>query len=110
MDEQRRRDKTGLRSEPEIIPPGRRGGPRRRGKEPVWISVGFQHGEIRLGKSGVFGILLGLLAVVVVLAAAIAVLAGLLLFWIPIVGLIFAVFALSGLARRRRPRGRHRTL
>jgi hypothetical protein len=108
MDEQRGRDKigirTGLRSEPEIIPPGRRGGPRRRGQEQVWISVGFRHGEIRLGKSGVLGILLGLLVLVVALAAAIAVLAGLLLFWIPILGLIFAVFVLSGIARRRRPR------
>lgn len=104
MDEQGRRDKTGLRSEPEIILPGRRGGPRRRGQEQVWISVGFRHGEIRLGKSGVFGILLGLLVLVVALVAAIAVLAGLLLFWIPIVGLIFAAFVLSGLARRRRPR------
>jgi hypothetical protein len=104
MDEQRRRDKTGLRSEPVIIPPGRRGGPRRRDQEATWISVGFRHGEIRLGKSGVFGILLGLLVLVVVLAAVLAVLAGLLLFWIPIVGLIFAVVALSGIARRRRPR------
>jgi hypothetical protein len=108
MDEQRRPDQTGIRngprSEPEIIPPGRRGGPRRRGQEQIWISVGFRHGEIRLGKSGVFGILLGLLVLVVAFVAAIAVLAGLLLFWIPIVGLIFAVFVLSGSARRRRPR------
>jgi hypothetical protein len=108
MDEQRRRDETGLRSaprsEPEIILPGRRGGPRQSGQEQIWISVVSRHGEIRLGKSGVFGILLGLLGLVVVLAAAIAVLAGLLLFWIPIVGLIFAVFVLSGVVRRRRPR------
>ena len=108
MDEQRRGDRTGLRtglrSEPEIIPPGRRGGPRGGGQEQIWISIGSRHGEIRLGKSGVFGILLGLLVLVVVLAAALAVLAGLLLFWIPIVGLIFAVFVLSGIVRRRRPR------
>jgi hypothetical protein len=104
MDEQGRRDKTGLRSEPEIILPGRRGGPRRGSREQVWISVGFRHGEIRLGKSGVFGILLGLLVLGVALVAAIAVLAGLLLFWIPIVGLIFAVFVLSGIVRGRRSR------
>jgi hypothetical protein len=108
MDEQRRRDKTGLRtgpgSEPEIIPPGRRGGPRRPNQEKIWISVGFRHGEIRLGKSGVLGILLGLLLFVVVLAAALAILVGLFLFWIPIVALIFAALVLSGMVRRRRRR------
>jgi hypothetical protein len=106
MDEQRRRDDTGLRAEPEIIPPARRGSPRpraRRGEE-IWVSVGFRHGEIRLGKSGVFGVLLGLLALVVVVAAALAVLVGLFLFWVPIVALIFAVLVLSGMVRRRRPR------
>jgi hypothetical protein len=108
MNEQRRRDKTGLRtgprSEPEIIPPGRRSGPRRGGQEEIWISIGFRHGEIRLGKSGVFGILLGLLLLIVVLAALIAVLVGMFLFWIPIIGLIFAALVLSGIVRRRRPR------
>ena len=103
MDEQGRRDKTGLRSSRNhpARPPQRAASTR----PGTGLDIGrIRHGEIRLGKSGVFGILLGLLVLVVALVAAIAVLAGLLLFWIPIVGLIFAAFVLSGLARRRRPR------
>lgn len=90
------------RSEPEIIPPGARGGPDG-GREGVWFRFDDSEGTHRVfvARPGLPSILLGLLLVGFVVALIFLLLAGLVLIWVPVVvaGILFAL--LSGAFRRR---------
>ncbi|HZS63602.1 MAG TPA: hypothetical protein VFA53_03765 [Xanthobacteraceae bacterium] len=83
------------RSEPEIIPPGRG----RAATSAIWIQVEERDGVRRVSfkRPGPFSIFLAVLAGGLALALVLALLAGLLLFWIPLVALavIFAIASLS---------------
>jgi hypothetical protein len=82
------------RSEPEIIPPGRNGGPRHgytqmHGTQRIYVS--------RIGPFG-FALLMlvvGLLAAILLLA-----LIGAALIWIPVVAVLVIIAAISGILRR----------
>jgi hypothetical protein len=84
------------RSEPEIIPPPRRGE-----EEPrVWVSVD-EHGaqRIYIARPSAFSIILALVLAGVVLVAVVLVLLGLVLFWIPVAIVVVALVLLSGTVR-----------
>jgi len=88
------------RSEPEIIPPGEQPTPRR----PAGVFVRFDEQGVHrvfIARPGLPSILLALLIIGFVAALVFLVLAGIVLFWIPmlIIGLLAAF--LSGAFRRR---------
>jgi hypothetical protein len=87
------------RAEPEIIPPDRDRG------RPAWRSASPDIGgtqRIYVTRVGPFGGILLLLAVFVLAAVVLLAVLGALIIWIPIVGLIVLVAALSGFLRLRR--------
>ena len=89
------------RYEPEIIPPGRderrgRGG----GDAYVWTSFDDRGTHrIYVARPGPFSIIVALILAGLVLAAIVLLLAGLVLFWIPVVVLVVAALLLSGYVR-----------
>jgi hypothetical protein len=88
------------RAEPEIIPPDRDPG------RPAWRRGAFPDiggtQRIYVTRVGPFGGILLLLAVFVLAAVVLLAVLGALIIWIPIVGLIVLVAALSGFLRLRR--------
>ncbi len=88
------------RAEPEIIPPDRDPG------RPAWRRSAFPDiggtQRIYVTRIGPFGGILLLLAVFVLAAVVLLAVLGALIIWIPIVGLIVLVAALSGFLRLRR--------
>jgi hypothetical protein len=87
------------RADPEIIPPGEPVHLRPRRETRIWISRGGQGGEIRFRKPGLLGIIAGALVAGLVCAVALAILASVVLIWIPLVGLIVAALILTGIMR-----------
>ncbi len=92
------------RTEPEIIPPDRSGGPNDRG--PPWPppSHGYtqMHGTHRIYVSRIGPLGFALVMLIVGLLAAVMLLAliGAALIWIPVVAVLVIVAAISGLLRR----------
>jgi hypothetical protein len=88
------------RSEPEIIPPGHRGGPRSE-VSGIWIGVDERDGvhRVYLKRPGPFSIILGLVAIGAIAFAIFLLVASLALIWIPIAVFIVAAFLLSGTIR-----------
>jgi len=88
------------RAEPEIIPPDRNPG------RPAWQRSAFPDfggtQRIYVTRVGPFGGILLLLAVFVLAAVTLLIVLGALIVWIPIIGLIVLVAALSGFLRLRR--------
>jgi hypothetical protein len=88
------------RAEPEIIPPDRNPG------RPAWRRSAFPDiagtQRIYVTRVGPFGGILLLLAVFVLVAVVLLAVLGALIIWIPIVGLVVLVAALSGFLRLRR--------
>lgn len=100
MDNRSKRDEPISHSEPEIIPPGHGARPFRHGETRIWISVDGQGGHaVHIAKPGLFSVIIALLLIGVVVAAVLAVLASLVLIWIPIVGLVLAALIGSSLVR-----------
>jgi CHASE2 domain-containing sensor protein len=92
--------------EPEIIPPGAEPrGPR--GRRTIWISLDGKGQTARVSPPGLFALIVALLVAGLLVAAALVVLLGALLIWIPIVAGVVAVLVVSGLLRGywRRLRG-----
>ena len=85
--------------EPEIIPPGEPLRPERRGDMWIRVSRGTYNREIHIRKPSLFHIVAGALAVGLVSGLVLAVLVGMLLVWIPIVGLMLAALILASLLR-----------
>jgi hypothetical protein len=85
--------------EPEIIPPGEPLRPERRGDMWIRVSRGAYNREIHIRRPSLFHIVAGALAVGLVLGLVLAVLVGVLLVWIPIVGLVLAGLILASLLR-----------
>lgn len=86
------------RQEPEIIPPGRDGGPDA-DLSAIWIRVEERDGvrRVYLKRPGPFSILLGLAMIGLVAAVVLVLLAGIVLIWIPVVVavILFALFSVS---------------
>jgi hypothetical protein len=85
--------------EPEIIPPGEPLRPERRGDMWIRVSRGTYDREIHIRKPSLFNIVAGALVVGLVSGLVLALLVGMLLMWIPIVGLILAGLILASLLR-----------
>lgn len=87
------------RSEPEIIAPGQ-DSPRSE-VSGIWISVDERDGvrRVYVKRSGMFTVILGLLAIVAVALAAFLVVLSFALIWLPIALFIVAAFLLSGTVR-----------
>jgi hypothetical protein len=101
MDDRSKRDEPVSYPEPEIIPPGQSARPFRRGERKIWISVsGRGDHEVHVIRPGLFSLVIALLLVGVAVAAMLAVLASIVLIWVPIVGLVLAGLVGSGLVRR----------
>jgi len=100
MDNRSKRDEPISRPEPEIIPPGQAARPFRRGETRIWISLDGQGGrDVHIAKPGLFSVIIALLLVGVAVAAMLAVLASLVLVWIPIAVLVLTALIGSGLVR-----------
>src|SRR5580704_2421341 len=100
MDDRTKRDEPVSHPEPEIIPPGQAARPFRRGETRIWVSVGGQSGrEVHIARPGLFSLIIALLLAGVAVAAVLAVLASILLIWIPVVALVLALLIGSGLVR-----------
>ena len=100
MDDRSKRDQPVSHPEPEIIPPGQAARPFRRGETRIWISVDGQGGrDVHIARPGLFSIIIALLLAGVAVVAILAVLASVVLIWIPIVGLVLAALIGSGLVR-----------
>jgi hypothetical protein len=85
------------RSEPEIIPPGQSG---RRSDGYVWTSIERDGAQrIYVARPGPFSIIFALVIAGLVVAAVMLLLAGLVLFWIPVVVFVIAAFLLAGYSR-----------
>jgi Flp pilus assembly protein TadB len=100
MDDRSKRDEPVSHTEPEIIPPGQSARSFRRGETRIWVSVGGQSGrEVHIARPGLFSLIIALLLAGVAVAAVLAVLASILLIWIPVVALVLALLIGSGLVR-----------
>jgi len=99
MDDRSKSNEPVSHPEPEIIPPGQAARPFRRGEPRIWISVDGQSGDVHFARPGLFSVIIALLLVGVAVAAVLAVLASIVLIWIPIVGLVLAVLIGSSLVR-----------
>jgi CHASE2 domain-containing sensor protein len=99
MDERSTRSNQGRDVEPEVIPPGRPDPARRRGVTRIWIAVGSRDGRIHVGRPGPLGIAIALLLLGLVAAATLALLIGVFLIWIPVVGVVLAALLLRGMIR-----------
>jgi hypothetical protein len=90
------------RAEPEIIPPDRDGSQGNWRRTP-WRGSGFEevrgNHRIYVGRIGPFGLALLLLAIAAVIAIAMIVVLGAVLFWIPIVAVALVLAALFRLFR-----------
>jgi hypothetical protein len=92
------------RSEPEIIPPGRSGGPNDRG--PAWQPPYYGFTETRgthriyVRKIGPFGFAILMLALGLFAAVFLLVLVGAALIWIPLVAVLVIAAVISRLFRR----------
>jgi hypothetical protein len=87
------------RSEPEIIPPGRNGGPRHGYTQNGYTQM---HGaqRIYIGRIGPFGFALIMLVVGLLAAILLLALIGAALIWIPVVAVLVIIAAISGILRR----------
>jgi hypothetical protein len=85
------------RSEPEIIPPGRNNG----WPQGSWSRAFDERGAHRVyfRKIGPLGVVVGSLVVAGIAATMLLVMLGLLLIWIPLVGLIAASLLITGWLR-----------
>jgi hypothetical protein len=100
MDDRSKRNEPVSHTEPEIIPPGQPARSFRRGETRIWVSVGGQGGrEVHIARPGLFSLIIALLLVGVAVAAVLAVLASIVLIWIPVVALVLALLIGSGLVR-----------
>jgi hypothetical protein len=100
MDDRSKRDERVSHTEPEIIPPGRAERPFRRGETRIWVSVGGERGrEFHIARPGLLSLVIALLLVGVAVAAVLALLASIVLIWIPVVALVLALLIGSGLVR-----------
>jgi hypothetical protein len=88
------------RAEPEIIPPDRNPG-RSAWRRSAFPDIGGTQ-RIYVTRVGPFGGILLLLALFVLVAVTLLIVLGALIVWIPIIGLIVLVAALSGFLRLRR--------
>jgi hypothetical protein len=88
------------RSEPEIIPPDRNPG-RSASRRSAFPDFGGTQ-RVYVTRVGPFGGILLLLALFVLAAVALLLVLGALIIWIPLLGLILLVAALSGFLRLRR--------
>jgi hypothetical protein len=88
------------RSEPEIIPPGA-DDRARGGWSGVWIRIDERDGvrRVYLRQPGPFSIALALLAIGIIAALGLLLLAGFVLFWLPIVVAVVLIALFSGSAR-----------
>jgi hypothetical protein len=100
MGDRSKRDEPVSHPEPEIIPPGRAARPFRHAETRIWISVDGHDGRpVHIAKPGLFSVIIALLLAGVAVAAILAVLASIVLIWIPIVGLVLAALIGSSLMR-----------
>ena len=93
------------RSEPEIIPPGRdQRGPRGGGSfDSAWLGIDERDGvrRVYLKRPSIWAIVLALLVVGVVAGLVLLVLAGLVLFWVPVVAVVILLTIVSAAMRSR---------
>jgi len=95
------RDETQHQAEPEIIPPVRPDRPSTRGAR-VRISIVSRGGQARFGRLALFGIILALLLLLgMVTVILLAILMGVFLIWIPVVGALIAALVLWRFVRRQ---------
>ena len=94
-------------TEPEILPPERRGRtPSGRGDGRVWVSVGARHGErIYIARPGPITIFLAALLLGALAIAVVVLLLGLFLIWIPVAALVVTILVFSALIRGSVRRG-----
>jgi hypothetical protein len=90
-----RPDNGPLRPEPEIIPPGQPDAGQRREGPPIWVA---SH-RVYMAPPGPLGMLLGLAFLAALVALGFVLFLGFFLLWLPIVGVIAAVFIVSALFR-----------
>lgn len=99
MDKRPRQGDTQHRTEPEIIPPGQPDRRSRRLEAQVWISIGSHVRQLHLAKPGLFSIIMALLLVGIVTTIMLAILLGVLLIWIPFLGVLIGAFILWRVVR-----------
>ena len=82
-------------AEPEIIPPGQDAEPRRRDRGSVWVNG---H-RVFVARPGPLALILGLLGLGALAAVGFFIFVGLVLLWLPILGILVAAGIIAALLR-----------